>query len=200
MHLQRWGRVAIVLSVVLWLTASNAVTDAGSNGKPRPWKGSAVGQGEFFEFILDQDTIVGRLDQDRIVGQSTHLGCFTVTPELDENDDPVSFHTLSFIDGSFEGKARWRAANGDELFITYEGFSAPETGVPIEMDIDGDGVDELVLVFVIVEATFFADGGTGRFEDAIGVMEPTGKFFANMDDPTATIPYFFDFEGGTLSY
>ena len=86
------------------------------------------------------------------------------------------------------------------MFITYAGVGAPETGVPIHMDLDGDGVDELVLVFVIVEATFVADGGTGRFEDAIGVMEPTGKFFVDLLDPTATIPYFFDFKGGSLSY
>ena len=50
-----------------------------------------------------------------------------------------------------------------------------------------------------VEATFFADGGTGRFEDAISAMIPTGKFFVDLSDATATIPYLFDFEG-TLSY
>lgn len=182
----------IPLAAILVLN-SNAASNAEASGRPRPWNGSAVGQGEFFEFTD------GRKDQDRIVGQSTHLGRFTVTPAIDENGEPLSCHTL-FADGSFEGKAVWRAANGDELFVTYEGVGAPETGVPIELDLDGDGIEELVLVFVIAEATFSAEGGTGRFDGAIGVMEPTGKFFVDVLDPTATIPYFFDFEGGTLSY
>ncbi len=179
----KWRRVAIVLSVVLGLTASNASIDAGSVGKARPWKGSGIGQGEFFEFIFDGPNVVGRLDVDSIVGHSTHLGRFTVTPELDQDGNPVSGHTLSFLDGSFVGWAHWRAANGDELYVTYSGVSFPNP--------DPDTKDAFPFAGV---ATFIADGGTGRFEDASGTMTMDVAF--SFPDPVvAPIDYFFSFEG-----
>ena len=184
-HLLRWGRVVIVSSVVLYLTVWISATDAEPTKISVPWKGSAVGQGEFFEFILDDDgNVVGRLDIDTVVGQSTHLGRFTVTPELDEDGNPISAHTLSFVDGSIGGRAHWRAANGDELFVTYSGVGFPNE--------DPDTMDEFPFA---ATATFIADGGTGRFEDASGEMTIEG-FFGPFD---TTIDYFFNFEG-TLTY
>ena len=181
-HLRKYGRFVLVSSIVLCLTVWIAAADAESAGQPRPWKGYVVGVGEFSEFITDEDSnVIGRLDVDTIVGQSTHLGGFTVSPES-------GFHTLSFVDFSFSGQAKWRAANGDELHIFYEGLSFPNTDPRTAAEFP-----------IAAMALFVAEGGTGRFSDAYGEVLIEGAFSLPAE-PDGPIDYFFDFDGGMLSY
>ena len=169
---------AFVFAVaVCWI----AVPTVASPDRPRPWKGHVIGVGDFSEFVTDDDdNVIGRVDVDTIVGRSTHLGRFTVSPE-------DSCHILIFADLTFYGQAVWRAANGDKLFLCYEGYGFPNT--------DPDTMDAFP---VAAAATFTAVGGTGRFENASGEMTIDGAFTLP-ELPTDPIHYFFDFDG-RLSY
>ncbi|TWU14525.1 hypothetical protein CA54_33920 [Symmachiella macrocystis] len=186
----RWGCVAIVSSAILWLTTWDA--NAKSVGKARPWKGSGVGQGVLVKFIFvdpnDPDELGTRVDEDTIVGNSTHMGRITVTPgELDEDGFPTSGHTFSFDTGEIEGWANWRAANGDKLYVTYAGSAVPNT--------DPDTMGEYPFA---ANSEFIAAGGTGRFKDATGEMT-MHVVFSFPETGVEPIDYIFDFEG-TLTY
>jgi hypothetical protein len=177
----RSGRFAFVACALFAVTFWLAVAEAEAGKPARPWKGSVVGRGEFVEFTTDdQDNITGRLDADTILGKSTHLGRFTVSPE-------TGSHTLSFVDLTFAGQAKWRAANGDELHLVYEGFGFPNT--------DPDTMDEFPIAALGV---FTANGGTGRFSDASGTAIAEGAFTFPAT-PVDPIDYIFEFDG-TLAY
>ena len=180
-RLLKRGRVVLLTPIVIWLVVSIAVPHAESADRSKPWKGRVDGVGEFYEFVADDDgNVIGRIDVDTIVGQSTHMGRFTGAPES-------SFHALSFIDLTFVGQAIWRAANGDELYVSYHGFGFPNT--------DPDTMEEFPIA---ATAIFIAEGGTGRFSNAAGEMVVEGGF-TSPAVPTAPIYYSFDFDG-TLFY
>lgn len=95
---------------------------------PLPFQGRAEGM------------VVGLVPPNGLVieytGTATHLGQFTREERLFLNPD-----------GSFTGTMVFTAANGDELWLDFEGaFTSPTTA----------------------EGTYTFTGGTGRFEDATG--------------------------------
>jgi hypothetical protein len=181
MHSIKFGRKTFIASAIFCFTFCLAVPEAESAKPSRPWKGIVEGTGEFSEFVTDDvGDVIGRLDLDTVVGKSTHLGRFTVTPE-------TGFHTLSFEDLTFAGQAKWRAANGDELHVFYEGFSFENP--------DPDTNEQFPIAAI---AIFTADGGTGRFSEASGSMLANGAFTFPAT-PVDPIDYFFDFDG-ELSY
>lgn len=90
-------------------------------------------------------------------GTGTHLGRFTSV-----HRQCVNFQTLEFRDGT----VTFHAANGDQLYATFEGFLTPtaEAGV-LSFDNPAHAV-----------------GGTGRFEGAEGQFRASG--LANLNDNT----------------
>ena len=93
-----------------------------------PFRGSAAGM------------VVGLVPPNELVieytGTATHLGQFTREEHLFLNPD-----------GSFTGTMVFTAANGDELWLDFQGaFTSPTTA----------------------EGTYTFTGGTGRFEGATG--------------------------------
>lgn len=85
-------------------------------------------------------------------GKGTHLGkvSFTATDCI----TPIDYHF------SFEGEFILTAANGDELSGIYGGLFIPVDGGPI---------------YRLSEATMEITGGTGRFTEATGSGELTGR-------------------------
>lgn len=101
---------------------------ADGDSQPRPFRGTAAG------------VVTGMVPPNGLViestGTATHLGRFTREERLFLNPD-----------GSFSGTIVFTAANGDELWVEFEGaFTSPTTAV----------------------GTYTFTGGTGRFADATG--------------------------------
>ena len=90
-------------------------------------------------------------------GTATHLGRFTSI-----HRQCVNFETLEFRDGT----VTFHAANGDQLHVTFEGFLTP-TAEPGVLSFDNPA---------------HAVGGTGRFENAEGVLRANGM--VNLNDNT----------------
>lgn len=90
-------------------------------------------------------------------GTATHLGRFTSI-----HRQCVNFETLEFRDGT----VTFHAANGDQLHVTFEGFLVPTA-------------EPGVLSFV---NPAHAVGGTGRFENAEGLLQASG--LVNLNDNT----------------
>ena len=86
-------------------------------------------------------------------GNATHLGAFTGTGELyqDVCEDPPNI--------TYTGTFHWFAANGDEIYGTFEGYLTP-TGTPGVYD---------------NHETADVTGGTGRFAGATGHWESGGQ-------------------------
>jgi hypothetical protein len=104
-----------------------------------------------------------------LTGQAEHLGQFTAVLE--------HCTRIDFLAGRgqwSDGVSVFTAANGDELWDTYSGQTAPS----------GQGFEDETHLF---------DGGTGRFEGASGV----GLFDGYCDQATGECV--FDFEG-SLSF
>jgi hypothetical protein len=95
---------------------------------------------------VDQCTIHGR---SIVFGNATHLGAYTGTGEFYQD----------ICNGTYVGTFHWFAANGDELFGTFEGYLTP-TGTPGVFDNHQTG-----------DVT----GGTGRFTGATGHWEAGGQ-------------------------
>lgn len=132
------GSVLLVMAVAVPVSA-----DPGS----RPFKGLVVGEVAFNEvpvtICAPSDVVLGGLRTDSsAIGTSTHLGKTVVTMS----------HCTPSGEKFGPGRMVLTSARGDEVWITYSG-SAPYS--------DGDTEIKGNIEFKI-------DGGTGRFEDAVG--------------------------------
>ena len=105
-------------------------------------------------------------------GHANHLGAFTGTaefsprpcdpdPDLCENNVPYT--------GTFD----WFAANGDEIFGTFEGYLCP-TETPGVFDNN---------------ETAEVTGGTGRFTNATGHFELGGQLDFTTNPPSFVLPW-----------
>jgi len=93
-------------------------------------------------------------------GTGTHLGRFTSI-----HRQCVNFETLEFRDGT----VTFHAANGDQLYVTFEGFLSPTSQAGV-LSFDNPA---------------HAVGGTGRFEGAQGLLQAHG--IVNVNDNTFEI-------------
>jgi hypothetical protein len=121
------GPAILILAVMAALGFSSRLC-AGNDPVARPFKGSAQG------YITDQIPPNGLFLE--MSGQATHLGQFTR-------------EEFAFLgpDGSVAGTIVFTAANGDELWVSFEGAFTTATGI--------DGL-------------YTFTGGTGRFQGATG--------------------------------
>jgi hypothetical protein len=94
------------------------------------------------EAVVSEDPGISFVTDGSGDGIATHLGRFTLTWEF----------TVILADGTGSGPARYIAANGDEIFMTAVGQSAPTATL---------GVFHIVEIQTII-------GGTGRFAGAQG--------------------------------
>jgi hypothetical protein len=122
------GLVALTLASP---NAGSAPQSEGDNPKERPYQGTMIVSLTARAFPCFEFAAAGRL---------SHLGNSTVT---------LSHCFVSPL--CVEGSATIIAANGDELYTTYE-----------QCIVGGDGS------FSYVEGTYTITGGTGRFEGASG--------------------------------
>ena len=84
-----------------------------------------------------------------VFGNATHLGVYTGTGELYQD----------VCNGTYVGSFHWFAANGDEIYGTFEGYLSP-TGTPGVYD---------------NHETADVTGGTGRLTGATGHWESGGQ-------------------------
>jgi hypothetical protein len=84
-----------------------------------------------------------------VFGNATHLGAYTGTGELYQD----------VCNSTFIGSFHWFAANGDEIYGSFEGYLTP-TGTPGVYD---------------NHETADVTGGTGRFTSATGHWESGGQ-------------------------
>jgi hypothetical protein len=84
-----------------------------------------------------------------VFGNASHVGVYTGTGELYQD----------VCNSTFIGSFHWFAANGDELYGTFEGYLTP-TGTPGVYD---------------NHETSEVTGGTGRFTSATGHLESGGQ-------------------------
>jgi len=84
-----------------------------------------------------------------VFGNATHLGVYTGTGELYQD----------ICNSTFIGSFHWFAANGDEIYGSFEGYLTP-TGTPGVYD---------------NHETADVTGGTGRFTSATGHWESGGQ-------------------------
>jgi hypothetical protein len=111
---------------------------------------------------VDQCTIHGHAIN---FGNATHLGAYTGTGELYQD----------VCNGTYTGTFHWFAANGDEIYGTFEGYLTP-TGTPGVYD---------------NHETADVTGGTGRFTGATGHWESGGQ----VDFTTEPISFVFPTQG-----
>ena len=131
-----------ILPVVLMLVLATAAPVAAKSDPERPFKGTAVGSG-----MVQPDPLCPPVDLRSVftaTGTATHLGKF----ELDYYNCTPPGHDVTGIEMTFV------AANGDEVFVTYEAHDVPLVGAePTLLEITYD---------------FEIAGGTGRFIGATG--------------------------------
>jgi len=167
--------------------ATEIVATRGQPDKALPYRGSGTGwvtsQVYAPGFPIERSTFEGRcsIPSDYIVefsasGQATHLGEFTIVFGHCSriNVDPGT-GAVSFDYG--DGRGTFVAANGDELFGTYDAGSA---------DLTADGQ-------VAWHDTFMLVGGTGRFDGASGGGQESGT----TDSVTGWTTWAFE---GTITY
>ena len=159
--LRRCGCMMVLAGLAL------AVPGMLEGGQPPPnWKATVTGQAVAGSIVIEGGRPV-RLDTDTLGGNSSHLGKFTATGS----------HKLYLDDFTFAGEATYVAANGDKLFVTYEGYLFP-----------GDDPD---YPFAFL-ADITAQGGTGRLRNAAGNGIMSGAFNG------VSLAYYFSIDG-TLS-
>ena len=150
--MRRRGVVTIGAALLVAVLALAGTAAEASKGRARPFKGEYVAD---FAIVPDGDWCDPQSGTTPVLieghGQMTHLGRFTF--EARHCTDPV---TGTFADGV----GVFVAANGDELWATYDGeFLAP---LP-------DGTQ-------VVASTHTYDGGTGRFTNASGGADASAWF------------------------
>src|SRR5262245_52970224 len=122
---QRWYGFSVLAAVLAALTLSGTATAA---GKEVPFKGRSSG------VVVTLEECQANAECTILYGEgeATHLGHFTV----------IAHVVVDLVAGTVTGPWTLTAANGDVLFVTFEGFGIDPT--------HGGG-------FMTVE------GGTGRF-------------------------------------
>lgn len=167
--------------------ATEILASRGQPDMPLPFQGSGTGwiTSQIYApgFPTERSTFEGRCStpSDYIVefaasGQATRLGEFTVVfGHCSRVNVDGATGAVSFDYG--DGRATFVAANGDELYGTYDEGSA---------DLMADGN-------VAWHDTFTLAGGTGRFEDAVG----GGREMGTTDSVTGWTTWAFE---GTITY
>jgi len=142
-------RKALMIIAILGLLVLGLAAVAAADSSNRPFKGSLSGEVTFNfvgqEVCPTSDLLYGDLASDSTArGNASHMGRVQM----------VSRHCTPAGEAVTGGFMTLTAANGDDVFIQYDG-TAP---FPIP------GVTE----YVDVELDFSITGGTGRFADATG--------------------------------
>ena len=147
-------RKSLVLLMALCLLLI-VVPAAGAESEARPFKGSMSGS---ISFAPDKTCATLLRTDSQATGNVSHLGRATMT----------SAHCTpgaGWIEG---GDLILVAANGDRVFITYEGAAPPP---------NADGI-------IVADIDFIITGGDGRFEGASGGGDMTGLIvFEGLSDP-----------------
>ena len=143
--------ILLLLACALVFLVFSATANAKS--AERPFKGTVSG-----EVVFLPGNVAGLPDNpnppyiytiSHAVGTVPHLGRTVMD----------SYHPTPPADSITGGIMTMTAANGDKLYITYDGYAPPPVqGIPST---------------VVVTGTFTVDGGTGRFADASGKAEYT---------------------------
>ena len=143
---------ALIIIVTLALVLPTFESWAKPHGSvSRPFK--AEFSTEFFNAALDPNFVFTTVVTGE--GNATHMGKCTFDAQ-----HFFAFTTPLLTEGiAWAGELTLGAANGDELYATYEGDIIPS----------GDPEVPFLLLFAI---TF--DGGTGRFENATGSADVVG--------------------------
>jgi hypothetical protein len=143
---------AVFISAVTLVSASTQV----------PFNGTLSGYVETQEPI-DQCTIHAHAV---LFGNATHLGAFTGTGEFFQNfcEDPPNI--------TYFGSFHFFAANGDELFGTFEGYLSPT---------ETQGVYDN-------HETSDVTGGTGRFTAATGHWDSGGQIDVTGEPLSFSLP------------
>lgn len=164
--------LSTVVLLVAWLTPS-----AGAAPPARPFTGSAIVEvlvGPEPDGSCDADA--GWRTDTTATGTASHLGRMTFTATHCTPEEPESEVGLVH-----DGEMTMVAANGDELFVEYEGYSDP-------------WVFELGAV---ITGTMYLsiDGGTGRFEGATGEAVMDVYLILESFDITVPLPGVFSWQG-----
>jgi hypothetical protein len=142
-------RKALPLACLACLACGVAAPDASraaDKGSPPNWKVSSLGSTDG-----PGDGSIGP-DVDRFHGNSSHLGAFT----------GAGMHYLNVNDFTFVGTAAYTAADGDQLWVQYQGAI--------------NGIDPTSVYFFLFQANVQVVGGTGRLAHATGGGVMTGAF------------------------
>jgi hypothetical protein len=139
----RYKKMGLLLACLAAVFIS--ATNPASARDQLPFHANLSGYVETSEF-LPPCTIHGHAI---IFGNATHVGAYTGTGELYQD----------VCNNTYIGSFHWFAANGDELFGTFEGFLTP-TETPGVYD---------------NHETSEVTGGTGRFTGATGYLESGGQ-------------------------
>ena len=101
-------------------------------------------------------------------GNANQLGAFTGTAEFYPNfcDDPPNI--------TYTGAFDWFAANGDEIYGTFDGYLTPIPGTPGVYD---------------NHETATVTGGTGRFTTATGSFTLAGEIDFTTVPPSFVLPW-----------
>jgi hypothetical protein len=155
------ARILLVLAMVLVLVVASSAS-AAAGGAGVPFKGHYQTTCEMVGTDPDSGAWLFVIEGE---GRATHLGKSAYDAESEIHVGEGPFHP-------YWSEVTLTAANGDQLFVTLEGFlSFPES-------MDPEGENE-------VYATFRITGGTGRFEGAGGTgdfwgwIEPTEELYYN---------------------
>jgi hypothetical protein len=156
---QRLYGFSVLVAVLAALTLSGTAT---AGGKEVPFKGRSSG-------VIVPATCLDPNDSCTVLygeGEATPLGPFTVTARVVQDAETVT------------GPWMLTTADGDVLFVTFEGFAGEE---------ENQGRGEMTIV-----------GGTGRFQGATGHYTQLITF----SDPEGTQPSvtYTDVLEGTISF
>ena len=154
--------VLIPLLLACLAAVSISAPNSASAGDQVPFIGTLAGCVETQEPV-DQCTIHAHA---ALFGNATQLGAFTGTGEFYENfcEDPPNI--------TYAGSFHLFAANGDEIYGTFEGYLSP-TGTPGVYD---------------NHETSDVTGGTGRFTSATGHWDSGGQVDFTTEPPCFSAP------------
>jgi hypothetical protein len=138
-------RLAMIPGLVLGVLAARQVR-AGDHPTPPNWKVTALGTTDG-----PGDGTIGP-DVDSYHGTSSHLGAYT----------GAGYHFLNVSNYTFHGVAAYTAANGDQLWVQYQGAIT--------------GIDPTSAFYLLFQADVQIVGGTGRLAHATGGGVMTGAF------------------------
>jgi len=152
------ARLFLAFLAAAFISAPNPT----SAGDQVPFNGTLAGCVETQEPI-DQCTIHAHA---ALFGDATHLGAFTGTGEFYQNfcENPPNI--------TYSGSFHFFAANGDELFGTFEGYLSP-TGAPGVYD---------------NHETADATGGAGHFTNATGHWDAGGQIDVTTEPLCFSLP------------